>query len=106
MIFVQFLMTVLALCVVAYQLTILPVGTVKFWSKIGAFNSYIFQIFLYCFYGEEIKQQVINILILILPELGAIYEFTMFSPVIFVFLTHKFNCYGISVSMNIHFFIE
>ncbi|XP_051175109.1 putative odorant receptor 92a [Leptopilina boulardi] len=48
-----FLITIIALCTVIYQITSASPNSMEFWSSIASSNSLLFEIFLYCWFGQE-----------------------------------------------------
>ncbi|XP_033225457.1 odorant receptor 67c-like [Belonocnema kinseyi] len=57
MVFAQFFVTTLALCAIIFQLATLSMVSLKFWYMVGCLNNYMIEIFLYCWYGEQMIQQ-------------------------------------------------
>lgn len=61
MVAVQFFVSTANLCTGCFNLSTINPSNRYFWSIVFTINAYIFQIFLYCWYGEKVIQKVCTI---------------------------------------------
>ncbi|XP_043468809.1 putative odorant receptor 92a [Leptopilina heterotoma] len=54
MVILIFLITIIALCSVIYQISSANPNSVKFWSSVASTNTLLFEIFIFCWFGQKL----------------------------------------------------
>lgn len=60
LVFSQFFVTILNLCTAGFYLTKMNPNDAYFWISCTVIYSFTFQIFTYCYFGEEMTKKVSN----------------------------------------------